>query len=265
MSASGLRGAARDLAEGARRGWLWGTLGRNDIRQRYSGSVLGSLWITVNIALLVLFLTMIFAAPFGVGRSAYVPYVAVGLVLWYFIQATLVEAPYIFVTAADAIRHSTLPLSVQVFRLCWRNAIVLAHNAVIVPIVLVWFRVPVGAGLVAAAAGLLLLVTALVAVALLLGMVGARFRDLPQFVTNGLQLLFFATPIFWLPSALGPDRMWIAAANPAYALIDVVRAPLIGATPAPTSWPVAAGFCAVALALAAAVFARHHRRVSYWI
>jgi len=265
VSVAGFRGAAHDVAEGARRGWLWGALGRNDIRQRYSGSVLGSLWITVNIVLLVLFLTMIFARPFGVTRVAYVPYAAVGLVLWYFIQATLLEAPHIFVTAADAVRHSTLPLSVQVFRLCCRNAIVLAHNAVIVPVVLLWFRVPVGAGLFAALAGLLLLFVALTAAGLLLAVVGARFRDVSQFVSNGLQLLFFATPIFWLPSALGPERMWIATVNPAFALIDVVRAPLTGAAPAPTSWAIAAAFTAAIVAAAALVFSRHHERISYWV
>jgi ABC-2 type transport system permease protein/lipopolysaccharide transport system permease protein len=265
MSGVGWRHAAHDVAAGARRRWLWGTLGRNDIRQRYSGSVLGSLWITANIALLVLCLTFIFSGPLGAERELYAPYVAIGLVIWYFIQAALSEAATLFVAAAEAIRHSTIPLSIQAFRLVWRNAIVLAHNAAIVPVVLIVFGIAPGFGALSSLAGLLLLILALLPATLLLALLGARFRDVQPIMTNLLQLLLFATPIFWFPAALGPDRGWIATANPIFAFIDIVRAPLIGASPQPASWPVALGVTLVAFILAGAAFARFRHRVAYWV
>ena len=259
------REAAQDVAEGARRRGLWDALARNDIRHRYSGSVLGSFWITANIALLVLCLTFVFSGPLGANHQRYIPYVAIGLVVWHFILASLSEAATMFVASAETIRHSTVPLSVQSFRLVWRNAIVFAHNAVIIPVVLIAFQVDLGPGAVSAAAGLALLILALLPATLVLAMLGARFRDVHQIMTNLLQLLFFATPIFWFPSALGPDRAWIASFNPVFAFIDIVRSPLLGAAPAPSSWPVALTVTLLSLASASIGFALFRNRVAYWI
>jgi ABC-type polysaccharide/polyol phosphate export permease len=259
------RAAARDASSGAARPWLWASLAWSDIRQRYSGSVLGSLWITANIALLTACLTLVFSGPLHATHADYAPYVAIGLVLWNFIQATLGEAPGVFVASAETIRHSPLPLSIHVLRLVARNAIVLGHNVVIVPVVLILFGVAPGLGLVAALLALPLLALNLVAAGFLLGLLGARFRDVPQIVASSLQLLFFATPIVWPAAALGPHRFWFAAANPIFAFIDLVRAPLLGAAPAPTSWPVALATTVVACILAAFAFARCRDRVVYWV
>jgi lipopolysaccharide transport system permease protein len=255
----------RDFSAGATRVWLWGALGWNDVRHRYSGSVLGSLWITANIALLTLCLTLVFAGPLGASHGLYAPYVAIGLVLWYFVQATLAEAPNIFVSAAETIRHSPLPLTVQVLRLVWRNVLVFGHNVVIVPLVLLAFGiVPHPAALLALLA-LPLLAANLVSVTIILGLLGARFRDVQQIMLSALQLLFFVTPIVWFPAAL-PERVgWIATANPIFAFIDIVRAPLLGTAPAPASWPMAIGVTVVGGAVAALAFARFRHRVSYWV
>lgn len=265
MSRTGWRGAARDFREGVSRTWLWTGIAWNDVRHRYSGSVLGSVWITANIALLTVCLTFVFAGPFGASHRLYAPYVAVGLVLWYFIQATLAEASNTFVGAAETIRHSPMPLMVQVLRVLWRNVLIFAHNVVVVLLVLIVFRIVPHPSVPLAAAGLLLLAANLLSATVILGLLGARFRDVQQIVTSLLQLLFFATPIVWFPEALAGDRRWIAAANPIYAFIDIVRAPLLGGTPASTSWPVALGVTVVGSAAAAAAFARCRDRVAFWV
>ena len=265
MTGSVWRRAADDFAQGAARHWLWSALAWNDVRHRYSGSVLGSLWITANIALLTLCLTFVFAAPLGASQARYAPYVAIGLVLWYLIQSTLAEASSTFVGSAETIRHSPLPLSIQVLRGVWRNLLIFAHNALIVPLVMIGFGIVPGPSLLLALAGLALLAVNLVSATLLLGLLGARFRDVQPIMVSLLQLLFFATPILWFPAALSGGRSWIAAANPIHAFIDIVRAPLLGGAPASTSWPVAIAATLAGLVLAAAAFVRFRHRVAYWV
>jgi lipopolysaccharide transport system permease protein len=257
--------AAGDLRAGLSRPWLWSGLAWHDIRQRYRGSLLGSFWITINIALLVLCLTLIFAGPLGSDRHVYAPYVAIGLVLWYFIQGTLNDSCLVFVASAETIRHSPMPLSVHVLRLVSRNAIMLGHNLLIVPVVLIAFAVRPAALAWTALPGLLLLTFALFWASLLLGLLGARFRDIAQIVSNLLQLLFFLTPIFWPVSTLGSARDWIVGLNPVFPFIDIVRAPLIGDSPSPWSWPAALGLSALAAALALLALARMRGRVAYWL
>lgn len=265
MSGEGWRAAAGDFSAGASRTWLWGALAWNDIRHRYSGSVLGSLWITANIALLTLCLTFVFAGPLGASHGRYAPYVAIGLVLWYFVQSTLSEASDVFVGSAETIRHSPLPLSIQVLRVVWRNILIFAHNVAIVPLVLIAFGIAPHPSLPLALAGLLLLAVNLVSATVILGLLGARFRDIQQVMASLLQLLFFITPIVWFPAALSGRGEWIAAANPIHAFIDIVRAPLLGGVPAPASWPVAIGVTLAGIAVAAAAFARFRHRVAYWV
>jgi ABC-type polysaccharide/polyol phosphate export permease len=257
--------AARDLIAGLSRAWLWTGLAWSDIRQRYRGSLLGSFWITINIALLVAALTLIFAAPFGSDRHGYAAYVAVGLVIWYFIQGTLNDSCQVFVGSAETIRHSSMPLSVHVLRLLCRNTIVLGHNMLIIPAVLIAFSINPGPWAWTALPGLFLLLFTIFWASLLLGLLGARFRDITQVVSNGLQLLFFLTPIFWPLASLGPERARLLRLNPVFAFIDIIRSPLLGAAPSPSSWPIALGVAALAAFLAFYALSRLRRHVAYWV
>lgn len=265
MNRAGWKSAAVDFSAGASRTWLWGGLGWNDIRHRYSGSVLGSVWITANIGLLTLCLTLVFAGPLGTSHALYVPYVATGLVFWYLIQTVLSEAPNVFATAAETIRHSPMPLTVHVLRLVWRNLIVFAHNAIVIPLTLVAFTLAPSPWLLAGLLALPLLAFNLVALTFILGLLGARFRDVQQIVTTMLPILFFGTPIVWFPTMLEPERGWIAAANPIFAFIDLVRSPLLGTAPMATSWPVALLVTAASTVIAAIAFGRYRDRVAYWV
>lgn len=257
--------AIADLRAGLERRWLWGALGWNDVRQRHSGSVLGSLWISAGLVLLVACLTLVFAGALGRSVREYAPFVAIGLVLWQFLNASLNEGSLVFVTSAETVRNTGLPLSLHVFRLVWRNLVVLAHHLVLLPILLVLFRIVPGADVGLAVAGLVLLALFAFFAALLLGLLGARFRDVAPVVANLMQLLFFLTPVFWQPAAIGPLAARLSAFNPLAALIDIVRAPLLGQAVHPGSWPLALAATAVVAFAALAMFAGLRRRVAYWV
>ena len=158
-----------------------------------------------------------------------------------------------------------MPVSVHVLRLLWRNLIGLAHNLLVVAVVLILFQVRPAAIVWTIVPALLLLAATLFWTSLAIGIVGARFRDVTQIVTSLTQLLFFLTPIFWPPEAIGPERAWLVAANPVFALIDIIRAPLLGAGPAAASWPVALATAVAAPVVGMAVLARYRSRIIYWV
>ena len=74
--------------------------------------------------------------------------------------------------------------------------------------------------------GLALLAANAFALALLLGMACARFRDIPPIVASVLQLAFFMSPVLWKPELLGEKQAWLPL-NPFYVLMEVVRGPLV--------------------------------------
>lgn len=262
---TGLREAADDLAQALSRWWLWTALGWSDVRQRHSGSVLGSLWISLNIVLMVACLTLVFADALGDSVRSYAPYVAIGLVLWQFLAASLNEGAIVFVGAAETIRNTRLPLSVHVLRLVWRNLAVLAHHAILLPVLLILFRVAPARDAWQVLPGLALLALFGFFSGLLLGLLGARFRDVAPILANLLQLLFFLTPVLWEPSAIGPQIARLAAFNPLAAFIDIIRAPLLGGATSPAAWPIALAVTAATATAAWIALAAMRRRIPYWI
>ena len=77
-----VRNAVEDFIDGLRRWELWFTLGWHDIRQRYRRSVIGPFWLTISMGVMVFGLAYIYAGLFGQPLDKYLPYVAVGMIVF---------------------------------------------------------------------------------------------------------------------------------------------------------------------------------------
>ena len=133
--------ALLDLVAGARAPHLWRVLGWQDIRQRYRRSKLGPFWLTISTGVLVGTLGVLYAALFKVEVANYLPFVAVGFLVWGLISGLINDGCAAFIGAGTIIKQVELPLSVHVYRVVWRNFIVFAHNAVIFVVVAVVFSI----------------------------------------------------------------------------------------------------------------------------
>jgi ABC-2 type transport system permease protein/lipopolysaccharide transport system permease protein len=99
---------------------------------------------------------------------------------------------------------------------------------------------------------------------LFIGMVSARFRDVPQLINSVVQIVFFVTPIMWKPELLR-SRTFIADFNPFYHLLEIVRAPLLGTLPSAKSYIAVLLITLVNVVIVGAFFARFRSRISYWV
>ena len=256
--------ALRDIVEGARAYHLWGMLGWQDVRQRYRRSTLGPFWITISMGALVGGLGFLYAGLFKIEVADYLPFIAVGFVVWGFVSSLLTDGCTAFISAESIIKQVALPLSVHVYRVLWRNFIILAHNAIIYVIVAVFFSVQPGWTGFLALPGLVLLGLNGVWTGLLLGLVSARFRDVPQIVASVVQIAFFLTPIIWKPELL-PERALLLDLNPFFHFMEVVRAPLLGQVPGLTSWLAALGVTLGGWLVTLAMYRHFHWRIPYWV
>jgi ABC-type polysaccharide/polyol phosphate export permease len=168
------------------------------------------------------------------------------------------------VSAQSVIQQVPIPFSIHVYRSVCRNFLVLAHSLLIVPIGLIGFGIPIDWHILEIIPGLLLLAINGVWISFVLGVFGTRFRDIPPIVANFMQVLFFLTPVLYPVEALHEWRA-IAIYNPFFAAIDVIRAPLLGAVPADTSWIVLLIWTVVGCAFGFARFARFRARIAYWV
>jgi homopolymeric O-antigen transport system permease protein len=257
--------AATDLRDGLRQSWLWMALAHQDMRLRYRGSVLGPFWQTVTTIVMIGAMGLIYARLFHTNLKNYLPMLTVGLILWQFISGMITEGCGAFYSVQGIIQQVRLPFSLHVYRLVYRNILVLAHNFVIVPIVLLLYPPPIEwPRLVLLIPGMALILINGVSLSFLLGMISARFRDVPPIVLNIVQVVFFVTPIFWSADALGSFRWW-AEINPIFAAIDVIRAPLLGQTTAPHSWQILAVVTILFAVVSFAFFSRFRSRIAFWV
>jgi ABC-type polysaccharide/polyol phosphate export permease len=245
---------------------LIGMLGWQDLRHRYRRSLLGPFWLTVSMAVLIAVIGLLFGPMFRIPLSEYLPYLAAGKIFWAFISSVLSDGCMAFMAAEGLIRQSALPIFVHLQRILWRNLLMLGHNILIFPVVLLLVGRGENMQVLWIVPGFLLLMANLAWMALLLAVLCTRYRDLPQMVSSALTVLYFLTPIMWMPE-MRPNRIgadWIFW-NPFFHLLDLVRAPLLGQMPAASTW----GFCgALALAgwlVALLTYSRARRRIVFWL
>jgi ABC-type polysaccharide/polyol phosphate export permease len=253
-----------DVADGFHKNWLWTAMAMQDMRLRYRGSLLGPLWITMSTAIMIGAMGVIYPRLFHTDVRTYLPFLTTGLIVWQFVSSLISDGCTTFTSAQSIILQAPMPFTVHVYRLVYRNFLIFLHNFAIVPIVLFLFPAPIGPGILLLIPALVLLAITGVWISTLLGMLSARFRDVPPIVANIIQVLFFVTPIFWPVDALGPYKLY-AALNPMFAAVDVVRAPLLGVSPEPYSWSVLIVVTILGSALTFTLFARFRSRIAYWV
>jgi ABC-2 type transport system permease protein len=261
-----------DLVAGWGQRALWGHLGWQDIKQRYRRSVLGPIWITISMAVTAVALGILYAGLFGNDLSVQLPYILVGFIVWGFISGCILEGAEVFIANEGLIKHLPSPLSVHVYRLVWRQTLLFGHNMLVYVIMLMIFPQPLSWRVVLALPAFLLLMVNGAWMALLLGVVTTRFRDLTPITQSIVQLMFFMTPIVWIyedflnsPNPAIAERARLAELNPFLHFLEIIRQPLLGHDQHVRHWVVVLVITAIGWALALVVLRRYRSRVSYWV
>jgi ABC-type polysaccharide/polyol phosphate export permease len=146
----------------------------------------------------------------------------------------------------------------------FRNLINFAHQLVIVVAVIVMFGLWKKANAPMALIGFILSMGNLLWIALICGIISARFRDVPQIVTAVMQVLMFLTPIFWRPEAIHNHRA-VLTANPFYYMLEATRRPMLGEGVTAHAYSALIIMLVLGWAAAFVVFARTRRRVVHYL
>jgi ABC-type polysaccharide/polyol phosphate export permease len=200
----------------------------SDVRARYKRSVLGPLWITLSTAIGVVGLGFVWSALFHLERKTYIPMLTVGLILWQFISGTIVESSSVFTRQAGLIKNLDLPISLHPAQLVLRQFINFAHNIPLYFIVVLLLGSPLNASCLLAIPALMLVILNLYWIVLLIGIFGARYRDLEYLIATTMPLLMFFSPVMYSPDNLPPTTGRFIWFNPLAHMIELVRYPLLG-------------------------------------
>lgn len=252
-----------DFSEGFSNWRLWTTLAWQDIKLRYRRSTLGPFWLTISMFVIIYALGLIYGSLFKMNLKTYFPHIATGMIFWTFISTTIMEMVDTFVENGQTIKQTKLPYTIYSLRIFTRNCIVLAHHLIALIPILIYFKMAVNIPL--ALTTFLLVSVSLYSYGTLLGLLGARYRDIKPIIQNVLQLIFYVTPIMWMSQQLPEKYAFIANWNPMHHTLDILRAPFIYTSISSFSLLVSLSTALFGVLLLFLLFIKSRHRIPFWI
>jgi ABC-type polysaccharide/polyol phosphate export permease len=227
--------------------------------------VFGPFWTTVSLAIFVIALGLVWSNLWHTDPKTYLPYLTSGMLCWVLLSTICAEGCGGIVGSEALIKQIRISYTVVACATVWRNTIVFLHNLSVYVFICIYAAVPPTWATLLVVPGLLLLCINGLWIALLLGAVCARYRDIQQLITNLLQIALFLTPVFWSTDQLTGRASLLAAYNPLYHLIAIVRDPLLGKAPEALHWIVVAGVTLLGWTLTIRVMGKFRHRIVYWL
>ncbi len=257
--------AQADIIDGIFAFQIWTRLGWQEVKRRYRRTVFGPLWATLSLGIFIAAISFVWAPLFKQEVRTYLPYVTAGMVSWSFVSALITEGCSSFTAGEGLIKQLNFPYSTFAFMAVWRNTIVLFHHLAILIVVYIALPERVSFNILLFIPGLLIVVVNGAWMVMLLGMVSARFRDIPPLIGNLVQVMLFITPIFWSPSQLGDKARYFVYPNYLFHLVDILRSPLLGDRPAMFSYATTIVGAVLGWAVTFMIYARFRRRIAFWL
>ena len=204
-----------------------------EVLLNYRSTVLGPLWIVVGTGVFVFSVGTLYSRVVLAGSSnVYLAHLALGITLWFLLIQSVVKSCTVFLENRAVLLDGAITYTDLLLKLLTTNIIYYLHNFVVVVLVFIVLQ------LVPAFSALIVLLTVplvlgnLLWICVIVALLGTRYADLDELLHSTLRLVFFVTPILWIPHqhVRGPYIEALLYLNPFYYFIEVIREPLLYGT-----------------------------------
>jgi lipopolysaccharide transport system permease protein len=235
-----------------------------DLKLKYRGSVLGFLWSLVNPLLMLGVYTLAFTYIMKVRGEGFVFLLLLGILAWNFFVGSLVMSTGAIVDNAGLLKSVLFPRAVlPIASVMFNFAQYVLTAAVLIPVMLLVYRVPITPLIVLYPFFLLLQLVFITGLALTLSAAAAHLRDTRHLLDIALQVLFWTTPIVWSLSLVPDKYQRLVLLSPMSSFVVAYqRIFYYGRWPGSEVTAVAVLYALAALAIGTAFFLRSDRRFS---
>lgn len=235
------------------------------VRKRYRRTTLGPLWIVVTNLFFGLLVGLLYSGIFNKPFLDFFLYLYVGYTIWVYLSDIFVSSFSLYQREYAMMSQRPFPISSYALKFMFEKTLIFAHNF---PVIVIVFCLH-GFSFI----GVLEFILALFMLTILgyfyaisAGILGARFADLQQIASNIVRIIFFLTPIIWSVDSVSSNlRAAFVIYNPFYHMIEVVRAPLLGAQINQLSLLVVSLGCLFFFVTASVLFKRYKHTLIYWL
>jgi len=244
---------------------FWLALARYDVKERYRRSWIGIGWSLLKPAALTLILSGIFSNVFEVSLHEYVPFLFLGLITWQFLSESILQGCHAFRLGRTYLRVRPIPLAIFPLRIVLSagvNGSIALTAGLIAIAYLHGSLTPIA--ILSLIPTLLILALTAWSLACICAILHTIYADTQQIAEISLQVLFYATPVIYLPESVRKTgwMYWLMECNPFSALLDLVRKPLLhGEIADASSLLIALTFLAGVSTIAMLLLRRNENRV----
>ncbi|MFN0217624.1 MAG: ABC transporter permease [Hyphomicrobium sp.] len=238
---------------------------RQDIARQYERTGLGIFWLMIAQTITISGIAFVYSMVFNVSLKEFFPYLAISILTWNLVSGAIGEAPRTYHVAGSILNAFPLPYSTFALRMTLRHFVIFLFGLPVYFAIAVYCGVTFFHTLVVGLVNLALLFTLLYPLSNLLGILGARFRDLAPAMAAAIYLLFLLSPILYEPSRLPPRGQWLIHVNPFYYLLELVRRPFLGQLPGPEIYAAALFMIAVAWMLSSYFNKKYGSYLVFWV
>lgn len=202
---------------------------KTSFKLKYNDSILGFIWALLKPFLQFLILYVVFSNFAGNNQvESFTIYLLLGLVIFSFFQESIITGIHSLLDKSHIILKVNFDKTLVVYSTLFLAAINLFINFIIIGIFAVFN--PISPNVISILYLVFLLVIGMMgvtAVTFFTSIITVRVRDLQHIAEVGMQLMFYATPIFYQIEIIPEQYRRILEYNPLYILIQAIRAALI--------------------------------------
>jgi lipopolysaccharide transport system permease protein len=205
-----------------------------NIRDRYLGSSLGSVWAVANPLLMLCLYTYVFGFVFKVKLPgaettlAYAIWLISGLGPWIAMQESILGSTTSVIAASGLVKNMAFKTELLPIAGALVGLVSLSVSICFLFILLVWSGSPITWHLVFLPVVMVLQFAFAVALGMWLSAIAVFVRDIVQILPTLLTAIMFVTPIFYPFNSMPKIAQTVSTVNPLFQIADGYRAILIG-------------------------------------
>ncbi len=246
--------------------WLVYELVLRDLSLRYRGSALGFAWTLLNPLLFMAIYTLVFAVYLRVDIVNYPAFLLSGLVPWSWLAGALGQGTSSIVDGRMYVGKTLFPMQILVIVPVLSNGINFIFSLPILFLFVIVLHVHLGPSLVMLPLIILIQGAMVLGAATLAATFNVFYRDLQQLILYILTVLFYMTPIFYIPSLVPEKFQFLIVWNPFAALIACYHAILYAGTfPSINDLVFSLVFSILLLGVARGCFVRYREAFSEYV
>lgn len=262
-----MSGLFNQVLQSFRKPEFWAYSSWLDIVTRYRRTRLGLIWLLAPVMVFTFVTGPLYARLFGRDLGSYLVHLGMGYAIWRMLSMVISDAINSLRSNKSFILDGNVQLTDYALKSLAKALFYFAFSMVGMVGILLWSPAVPAWALPTLLLTVPVVVLNLFWIAYCVALLGARSPDFGQVLQTLLMMGMLFTPIIWEGNRFPPDSTagLVVRLNPAYHLLEIVRAPLYGHAPESGSIVFVAVMTVVGWSFAAFLCRRYSRYVPIWI